>query len=93
MKKYTTEATMVNLNNGIEIIRTIRQDTKNLGQIHTELSREYWRLKELKAQTRVQFYILKRCQLTKRTVICYLCLNEKPFYHLIPRNRPSEPKK
>ena len=26
----------------------------------TELSKEYWRLKELKAQPQVQFYILKR---------------------------------
>ena len=45
----------------------------------TELSKEYWRLKELKAQPQVQFYILKRCPPTKRTGICYLCLNEKLF--------------
>ena len=45
----------------------------------TELSKEYWRLKELKAQPQVQFYILKRCQPRKRTGICYLCLNEKLF--------------
>ena len=43
----------------------------------TELSKEYWRLEELKAQPQVQFYILKRCRPTKRTGICYLCLNEK----------------
>ena len=44
-----------------------------------ELSKEYWRLKELKAQPQVQFYILKRCRPTKRTGIYYLCLNEKLF--------------
>ena len=27
----------------------------------TELSKEYWRLKELKTKSQVQFYILKRC--------------------------------
>ena len=45
----------------------------------TELSKEHRRLKELKAKPQVQFYILKRCQPTKRTGICYLCLNEKLF--------------
>ena len=43
----------------------------------TELSKEYWRLKELKAQPQVQFCILKRCRPTKGTGICYLYLNEK----------------
>ena len=43
----------------------------------TELSKEYLRLKKLKAQTQVQFYLLKRCRPTKGTRICYLCLNEK----------------
>ena len=45
----------------------------------TELSKEYWRLKKLKANPQVQFHILKRCRPTKRTGICYLCLNEKLF--------------
>ena len=45
----------------------------------TKLSKEYWRHKELKAKPAVQFYILKRWRLTKRTGICYLCLNEKLF--------------
>ena len=45
----------------------------------TKLSKEYWRLKELKAKPAVQFYILKRWRPTKRTGICYLCLNEKLF--------------
>ena len=44
-----------------------------------ELSKEYWRLKNLKANPQVQFHILKRCRPTKRTGICYLCLNEKLF--------------
>ena len=44
-----------------------------------ELSKEDWRLKELKAKPRVQFYILKRCRPTKRTGIFYLFLNEKLF--------------
>ena len=43
----------------------------------TELSKEYWRLKELKAKPQVQFYILKKCQPTKTTDICYSCLNKK----------------
>ena len=37
----------------------------------TELSKEYCRLKELKAQPQLQFYILKRRRPTKRTGICY----------------------
>ena len=45
----------------------------------TELSKEYCRLKELKAKPQVQFCILKRCWLTKRTCICYLCLNKRLF--------------
>ena len=45
----------------------------------TELSKEYWRLKELKAQLQVKSYILQRCRPTKRTGICYLCLNKKLF--------------
>ena len=46
-------------------------------QKDTELSNEYWRLKELNAQPKVTFYIKKRCPPTKRTGSCYLCLNEK----------------
>ena len=46
---------------------------------YTELSKEYWRLKELKAQLQVQFYILKRSRPIKRIGICYLCLNDKIF--------------
>ena len=45
----------------------------------TELWKEYWRLKKLKAQPQVQFHISKRCRLTKRIGICFLCLNEKLF--------------
>ena len=30
----------------------------------TELLKEYWRLKELKAKPQIQYYILKRCQPT-----------------------------
>ena len=44
---------------------------------NTQLSKEYWRLQELNAQPQVQFYISKKCRTTKRTGICYLCLNEK----------------
>ena len=46
---------------------------------NTELWKKYWKLKEVKAQTQLQFYILKRCRPIKRTGICYLCLNEKLF--------------
>ena len=81
MKKYTTEPAKVHLNSVMETIRN-HSITKNIGQT-TELSTEYWRLKEVKAQPQVQFYILKRCRPTKRTGICYLSLNEKLFiiYH------------
>ena len=46
----------------------------------TELSKEYWKLKESKAQPQVQFYILRRCWRTKRAGIFYLCLNGKLFF-------------
>ena len=45
----------------------------------TELSKEYWRLKELNAQPHIKYYIMKKCPPTKRTGPCYLCLNEKLF--------------
>ena len=36
----------------------------------TELSKEYWRLKERKVKSqKVQFYILKRCRRAKKTGI------------------------
>ena len=67
MKKYTIEPAKVHLNSVMEIIRN-HSIMKN--RTDTELSKEYWRLKELKAQPQVQFYILKRCRATKRTGIC-----------------------
>ena len=57
----------------MEIIRN-HSVSENIGQ--TELSNEYWRLKELKRQPQVLFYILKRCRPTSKTSICYICLNE-----------------
>ena len=45
----------------------------------TQLSKEYWRLKELNALPQMEFYILKMCPPTRRTGSCYLCLNEKLF--------------
>ena len=45
----------------------------------TELSKEYSRIKEFKAQPQVKLYFLKKYRPAKRTVICYLCLNEKLF--------------
>ena len=45
----------------------------------TELSKEYWRLKELNAEPQIKFSILKKCPPTRRTGSCYLCLNEKLF--------------
>ena len=45
----------------------------------TELSKEYWKLKNLNAQPQIKFYILKKCRPTKRTGPCYLCLNEKLY--------------
>ena len=45
----------------------------------TELSKEYWRLKELNAEPQIEFKILKKCPPTRRTGTCFLCLNEKLF--------------
>ena len=56
----------------------------------TELLKEYWRLEEIKVQPQIQFYNLERCRPTKRTGICYLCLNENDW---IPRKQPSKPEK
>ena len=75
MKEYTTEPEKVHLNSDIETIRN-HSIMKSIEQI--ELSKGYWRFKELKVQSQVQFYILRRCRPTKRTGICYLCLNKKP---------------
>ena len=47
----------------MEIIRN-HSISENIGQ--TELSNEYWRLKELKRQPQVLFYILKRCRPTSK---------------------------
>ena len=60
-------------------MQTIRNHSIIKNKTDTELSKEYWRLKELKAQTQAQFYILKRSRPTKRTSPCYLCLNGKHF--------------
>ena len=54
----------------------------------TELLKEHWRLKELRAQLQVQFLILKRCRPTKRTGISYLCLNKKLFIIEYQGNSP-----
>ena len=75
MKEYTTEPEKVHLNSDMETIRN-HSIMKSIEQI--ELSKGYWRFKELKVQSQVQFYILRRCRPTKRTGICYLCLNKKP---------------
>ena len=74
MKKYTTEPAKVHLNSVMETIRN-HSIMKNIGQIQNFRRNTG----ELKAQPQVQFYILKRCPPTKRTGICYLCLNEKLF--------------
>ena len=75
MKEYTTEPEKVHLNSDMETIRN-HSIMKSIEQI--ELSKGYWRFKELKVQSQVQFYILRRCRPTKRTGICYLCLNKEP---------------
>ena len=75
MKEYTTEPEKVHLNSDMETIRN-HSIMKSIEQI--ELSKGYWRFKELKVQSQVQFYILRRCGPTKRTGSCYLCLNKKP---------------
>ena len=61
-------------------------------RVDTELSKEYWTLKELISQFQVQFYILKRCRPTKRTGIFYL-FERKTFYHWTLRTRRYKPKK
>ena len=45
----------------------------------TELSNEYWKLKQLNANPVIKFYIKKKCPPTKRKGSCFLCLNEKLF--------------
>ena len=45
----------------------------------TELSNEYWKLKQLNANPVIKFYIKKKCLPTKRKGSCFLCLNEKLF--------------
>ena len=75
MKKYTTKPAKVHLNSVMETIRN-HLILKNIGQ---KLSKQYWRLKKLKAKLKVQFHILKRCGPTKRTGICYLCLDAELF--------------
>ena len=45
----------------------------------SELSVEYWKLKEMNANPNITFSILKRCPPTKPSSKCYLCLNEKLF--------------
>ena len=77
MEKCTAEPAKVHLNSDMETIRNHLIIKKN--KTDTELSKEYWRLKQRKLQPQVQFYILKKCRPTKRTGICYLCLNEKLF--------------
>ena len=74
-EKYTTEPVKVHLNSDTETLRN-HSIMKNIGQIQN-FRRNTWDLKKLKAQTQVQFYLLKRCRPTKGTRICYLCLNEK----------------
>ena len=75
-KKYTTEPRKVHLNSDMETIRN-HLIIKNIGQIQN-----VWKnngdLKNLKHNLRYNF-ILRRCQPTKRTGICYLCLNKKLF--------------
>ena len=71
-EKYTTEPVKVHLNGNLT-----KSFNNEKHRTDTELSKEYLRLKKLKAQTQVQFYLLKRCRPTKGTRICYLCLNEK----------------
>ena len=76
-KKYTTEPAKVHLSSVNGNHKKSFNHEKH--RKDTELSKAYWRLKELKAQPQVQFSILKRCRPIKRTCICYLCLNKKLF--------------
>ena len=65
-----------------ELLKPVLQIIKSLSTLRTikketELSNEFWRLKELNAQPKVVFYIKRRCPPTKRKGPCQLCLNEK----------------
>ena len=51
MEKYTTEPAKVHLNSDMEAIRNHSSIRKH--RTDTELSKESWRLKELKAQPQV----------------------------------------
>ena len=59
-------------------METIRNHEKHRKDTELEIAK-CWRFKEHKEQLEVQCYILKRGRPTKRTGICYLCLNEKLF--------------
>ena len=61
MEKYTTNPAKVHLNSDMEAVRN--SITKN--KTDTELSKDYMRFKEFKAQPQVQFYILKKYRPTK----------------------------
>ena len=58
-----------------------------------EVSEEYSRLTELKAQPQVQCYILKRCRQIKKNNHLIFMYKRKTFYHWAARKRPSKSKK
>ena len=76
MEKYTTEPAKVYLNRYMVAITSFNHEKLRTA---TELSKEYWRLKELKAQPQVQIFISKGCRPRTSTGICYLYLKEKLF--------------
>ena len=79
MKIYTTEPAKVHLNKRYGNHKKSFNHEKH--RTDTEFSKEYWRLKELKAQPQVQFYILKRYRPTKRTGILLLMFERENVYH------------
>ena len=58
MEQFTLETAKVHLDNKIETIRN--QSIMKKHRTDIELSKEYWRLKELKVQPQIQFCVLKR---------------------------------
>ena len=58
----------------------------------TELSKEYSRIKEFKAQPQVKLYFLKKIPTSKKNSYLLFMFERKTVYHWTPKKRPYKPK-
>ena len=79
LRNYHGNITKVHLNSNMETRRN-HLIMKNIVQIQN-IRRNIGDLKTSKDNLKYNFFILKRCRLTKRTSIFCLCLKKKPVYH------------